>query len=58
MTIDEAIKNLKAGRKDAGMIGATDLEYTSIIDLAIAALQRVKEKRNRPVIMLPGETSD
>ncbi len=36
VTIDKAIKNLKAGRKDAGMI--PEAEYTATIDLAIEAL--------------------
>lgn len=42
MTIDRAIKNLKAGRKDCGMIPPE--EYTPTIDLAIKALRELKKK--------------
>lgn len=58
MKIDKAIKNLTAGRKDCGMIPGE--EYTQTIDLAIAALKRVKSLRLHGLpdrySILPGET--
>jgi len=60
MTIDRAIKNLKAGRKDCGMI--PEEEYTATIDLAIAALgQFVILRKALPLFkdnLLPGETEE
>jgi hypothetical protein len=57
MKIEKAIKNLKAGRKDAGMIPPK--EFTATIDLAIEALQRIKDMRRSPCTtadeLLPGE---
>ena len=44
MTIDKAIKNLKAGREDAGMIPPE--EYIATIDLAVEALKLIKNSRN------------
>ena len=59
MHIDKAIKNLRAGRKDCGMIPPE--EYTATIDLATEALKRVKSLRvsGKPDrwSILPGETS-
>lgn len=40
MTIDEAIKNLTAGRQDAGMI--PEGRYTETIDFAILTLKVMK----------------
>lgn len=40
MKISRAIKNLEAGRKDAGMISPED--YTPTIDLAIEGLKNLK----------------
>ncbi|MDO9334188.1 MAG: hypothetical protein Q7T57_06685 [Dehalococcoidales bacterium] len=60
MTIDKAIKNLKAGRRDCGMIPLG--EFTSTMDLAIEALKRVKDMRVSPCTtadeILPGETEE
>jgi len=41
ITIKKAIKNLTAGREDAGMI--PEEEYTQTIDLSIEALQFFQE---------------
>lgn len=60
MNIDKAIKNLKAGRRDCGMIPPE--EFTATIDLAIEALKRVKWNRKNYAVyrtsLLPGETKD
>jgi len=60
MTLDEAIKNLKAGREDAGMI--PEEEYTPTMDLAIEALERVRDDRQLIDLedrgLLPGETEE
>ncbi len=60
MTIDKAIKNLRAGRTDCGMIPPG--EYTATIDLATEALKYLKYSRKtfpaRAPITLPGETKD
>ena len=60
MNIDKAIKNLRAGRKDCGMIPPE--EFTPTIDLAIEALERIKEargfSRNWSTASLQGETEE
>lgn len=43
ITLDKAIKNLKAGRKDCGMI--PEEEFTATIDLATEGLKAVKRLR-------------
>ncbi|MDP2730303.1 MAG: hypothetical protein Q8O55_07465 [Dehalococcoidales bacterium] len=58
ITIDKAIKNLTAAKKDAGMV--PDEEWKPTIKLAVEALKRVKNRRDRqfPILgdELPGET--
>lgn len=60
MTIDKAIKNLTAGREDCGMIPPE--EYTQTIDLAIKALEEIREARTYSIglipDLLPGETKE
>jgi 2-methylisocitrate lyase-like PEP mutase family enzyme len=60
MNVDKAIKNLKAGRKDCGMIPPE--KYTATIDLAVEALKAVQYvRRNFPAVLvakLPGETEE
>ncbi|MBA7475676.1 hypothetical protein ES707_11049 [subsurface metagenome] len=58
ITIDKAIKNLKAGREDCGMIPPE--EFTPTIDLAREALKEVERLRSHKAFnvqkTLPGET--
>ncbi len=60
MRLDRAIKNLKAGRRDAGMIPGD--EYTPTLDLATEALKVILALRARygpaPQFKLPGETEE
>jgi hypothetical protein len=60
MTIDKAIKNLRAGKKDCGMI--PDNEFTATFDLAIEALKRVRLQHAPGGVttprLLPGETEE
>ena len=60
ITIDKAIRNLKAGRKDCGMI--PEEEYTPTVDLAIEALKREKARRDfyghSVSTLLPGEAEE
>jgi len=43
MDLDKVIKNLKSGRKDAGMIPTE--EYTQTLDSAVKTLKRIKSQR-------------
>lgn len=60
ITINKAIKNLTAGRKDAGMI--PEDEYTPTCDLAIEALQFFQEFQkvtgSHQDARLPSETEE
>ncbi len=60
MKLERAIKNLKAAKKDCGMIPSD--EYTPTINLAIEAMEAVKMERNgdvyAPIPALPGETEE
>jgi len=60
MHIDKAIKNLKAAKKDAGMV--PDDEWAPTLNMAIEALERIKEargfSRNWSTASLQGETEE
>jgi len=60
MKLNRAIYNLTEGREDCGMIPPD--EYTLTIDMAIAALARVRYQRGQSVFpydtLLPGETEN
>jgi predicted transcriptional regulator len=58
MNIDKAIKNLKAAKRDCGMIPSN--EYSGTIRLAQGALEEIKYLREIHILhegeLLPGET--
>jgi len=60
MNIARAIENLKAAKRDAGMV--PDEEWLPTLNLAIEALKRVKEARKKVYFtarsLLPGETKE
>ena len=60
ISIDEAIKNLKAAKKDAGMV--PEDEWAPTLNLAIEALKRVKKCREDDGeiidLPMPGETRE